>query len=118
MKRAKAVFEDRPCEACGLRYPPRSAAQKYCDVCAQTVRRKAAEARYRVQRAKSLGEAAAHAEKLRVYRKRRAELGFIQRTYWVHRDDAEALQVFVKMLAENRINKIGVPLEDEPVDSR
>ena len=118
MKRAKAVFEDRPCEACGMRYAPRSAAQKYCDVCAQTVRKKAAEARYRMQRAKSLGEAAEHAEKLRVYRKRRAELGFIQRSYWVHRDDAEALQVFARMLTENRINKIGVPLEDEPADSR
>lgn len=99
--RAKPTFCTRTCKNCGAEYAPLTGNQKYCNACANDPEFKRTKSRAQKQKVENLKDILR--DRGKIFRANRTKMGFVQRTYWVHADDADALRLFAEMLRSNRM---------------
>lgn len=98
-------FSSRLCHKCGRSYTPTGPKQKWCTTCRPQASIVAEKVRRSIQLKTDKVAIEKNRAQARKFRKVRAEMGFIYRQFWVHKDDVEALKAVAEDLMKKRIGK-------------
>lgn len=104
-KPRKREYRPKACGRCNAVFTPTGGTQKFCDACRKIAGDELERERARARRQRQHELTEQNRAAARLFRESRESMGFVQRSYWVHHDDAEVIRALCDVLRERRMKE-------------